>query len=175
MPARHRSIGTLHRLGEPELLRRAVENVVRNAIRHAPDGTAVQIGLGRWRNGDDHGSRPRAGRPRRTLGAIFEPFFRVEGDRARGSGGVGLGLAIARRAVALHRGRITARNVDPGLLVEIVLPLANVALVSSGGAPSATIVALRSAKGLSRQTLRNRETQETKPITWHRSLARRET
>ena len=75
--------------------------------------------------------RLRARRSEELLGSIFEPFFRVEGHRSRASGGVGLGLAIARRAVDLHRGRIVAHNAGPGLKVTIVLPLANVALVTS--------------------------------------------
>jgi signal transduction histidine kinase len=111
-------------LGEPELLRRAVENVVRNAIRHAPEGTDIEVGL--ERNGStatvvvrDHGP----GVPEEALGSIFEPFSRVEGHRSRNSGGAGLGLAIARRAVDLHRGRISARNAHPGLEVAIELPL----------------------------------------------------
>ena len=49
----------------------------------------------------DHGP----GVPEELLGAIFEPFFRVEGHRSRIDGGIGLGLAIARRAVDLHRGQ----------------------------------------------------------------------
>jgi signal transduction histidine kinase len=112
-------------LGEPELLRRAVENVVRNAIRHAPAGTSIKIDL--ELHGElttivvrDHGP----GVPDELLGAIFEPFFRVEGHRSRASGGVGLGLAIARRAVNLHRGRISAHNARPGLMVQIELPRA---------------------------------------------------
>ena len=114
-------------MGEPELLRRAVENVVRNAVRHAPEGTTVEIGLDSA--GDvarisvrDHGP----GVPDELLATIFEPFFRVERDRSRASGGIGLGLAIARRAVDLHRGRISARNAQPGLVVNIELPLAEV-------------------------------------------------
>ncbi len=71
------------------------------------------------------------GVPEELLAAIFEPFFRVEGDRSRASGGVGLGLAIARRAVDLHRGRISAHNAFPGLLVTIELPLAVTAAVVS--------------------------------------------
>jgi signal transduction histidine kinase len=112
-------------LGDPELLRRAVENVVRNAIRHAPVGTAITIDLESRRESAtiavrDHGP----GVPDELLGAIFEPFFRVEGDRSRASGGVGLGLAIARRAVTLSRGRIYAQNARPGLIVTIELPRA---------------------------------------------------
>ena len=53
---------------------------------------------------------------------IFDPFYRVESDRGRTSGGVGLGLAIARRAVELHHGTLRATNAFPGLLAEIILP-----------------------------------------------------
>ena len=112
-------------LGDRELLRRAVENVLRNAIRHAPEGTVVEVGLS---------SRPDLatiairdygnGVPEEALGAIFEPFFRVDNDRSRSSGGVGLGLSIARRAIDLHLGRIEAQNARPGLRVEIELPVA---------------------------------------------------
>jgi two-component system sensor histidine kinase CpxA len=97
-------------------LRRAVENVIRNAIRYAPPDSAVEIRVDqscvRVR---DHGS----GVPEEALARIFDPFYRVETDRNRGSGGTGLGLAIARRAVELHGGKIAARNAYPGLLVEL--------------------------------------------------------
>ncbi len=87
--------------GEWELLHRAIENVVRNAIRHAPEGTVVSVRL--ELRGDmavvvvrDRGP----GVPEEHLAAIFEPFFRVERHRSRASGGVGLGLAIARRPLS---------------------------------------------------------------------------
>ena len=60
--------------------------------------------------------------PDDTLGLLFEPFYRVEADRNRGSGGVGLGLSIARRAIQLHHGSIEATNANPGLRVQIELP-----------------------------------------------------
>jgi two-component system sensor histidine kinase CpxA len=108
--------------GDAELLRRAIENVVRNAIRHAPPNTAVEVGLtknaGVTVRVRDHGP----GIPEEHLPRIFDPFYRVDTDRSRSSGGVGLGLAIARRAVELHRGHIAARNSNPGLLVEIEIP-----------------------------------------------------
>lgn len=110
-------------VGERELLHRAVENVLRNAIRHAPEGTSVDVRL--HRPGDTAAITVRdrgPGVPEDLLGSIFEPFFRVDAHRNRSSGGVGLGLAIASRAIGLHRGRITARNVSPGLLVTIELP-----------------------------------------------------
>jgi signal transduction histidine kinase len=109
--------------GERELLRRAIENVLRNAIHHAPEGTAVEVSLEvhapaaaiRVR---DYGP----GVPEELLEEIFKPFVRVESDRDRVSGGVGLGLSIARRAVGLHQGTLTARNAGPGLLVTFELP-----------------------------------------------------
>lgn len=109
--------------GDSELLHRAVENVLRNAIRHAPEGSPIAVSLERRDSGARIVVRDLgAGVPPALLSSIFEPFFRVEGDRSRESGGIGLGLAIARRAVGLHQGQITARNAEPGLAVEIVLP-----------------------------------------------------
>jgi two-component system sensor histidine kinase CpxA len=113
----------LYLRGERELLRRAVENVIRNAIRYAPKGTAIEIGLDGSAAGATIGVRDYGpGVPEEALQDIFKPFFRVEGDRDRASGGVGLGLSIAQRAVSLHQGTITARNASPGLFVTIELP-----------------------------------------------------
>ena len=96
-----------------------MENVIRNAIRHAPPQSAVEVTVaGTTVRVRDYGP----GVPEEALARIFDPFYRVENDRNRVSGGVGLGLAIARRAIALHKGTIRARNADPGLLVEITLP-----------------------------------------------------
>jgi two-component system sensor histidine kinase CpxA len=109
--------------GERELLRRAVENVLRNAIRYAPKGTAIEVSLDFSGAGATIGVRDYGpGVPEDALEDIFKPFFRVEGDRDRASGGVGLGLSIAQRAISLHQGRISARNGAPGLLVTIELP-----------------------------------------------------
>jgi len=112
--------------GDEELLRRAIENVIRNAIRYAPAGTSIDIELSR--SGDvaeiavrDYGP----GVPEEALPRIFDPFYRVDSDRNRSSGGLGLGLAIARRSVELHKGKLTARNAHPGLLVTLTLPTQN--------------------------------------------------
>ncbi len=105
-------------------MRRACENVLRNAIRHAPAGSSIEVKLSSSEtlatiSIRDHGP----GVPAESLAEIFKPFYRVESDRDRSSGGVGLGLAIASRAVELHQGRMSARNSNPGLIVEIELPL----------------------------------------------------
>jgi signal transduction histidine kinase len=106
-----------------ELMRRALENVVRNAIRFSPAGSGIDVELREvppWVciTVRDYGP----GVPQEALERIFEPFFRVEASRETDRGGVGLGLSIARRAVALHGGRISARNASPGLMVAIELP-----------------------------------------------------
>jgi signal transduction histidine kinase len=110
--------------GDRELLRRACENVMRNAIRHAPVGSQVEVALSVTDEMATIAIRDQGpGVPPESLGEIFKPFYRVEKSRERSSGGLGLGLAIASRAVELHRGRTTARNANPGLVVEIELPL----------------------------------------------------
>jgi signal transduction histidine kinase len=109
--------------GDPELLRRAVENVMRNAIRYSPPESPVNVAVAR-RNGSavvdirDRGP----GVPEESLPRLFDPFYRVENDRGRNSGGIGLGLSIARRAIELHKGSIRARNAEPGLEIELELP-----------------------------------------------------
>jgi two-component system sensor histidine kinase CpxA len=111
--------------GDPELLRRAVENVIRNAIRYSPPAAAVEVTLAR-RNGravvDVRDRGP--GVPEEALPRLFDAFYRVEKSRDSLSGGIGLGLSIARRAIELHKGGIRARNAQPGLEVELELPVA---------------------------------------------------
>ncbi len=111
--------------GDAELLHRAVENVLRNAICHAPKDTAVQVELDQQNGTARLRIRDRGpGVPEQALPQLFEPFYRVESDRGRSSGGVGLGLAIVRRAVGIHHGTVKASNAQPGLAVEIALPVA---------------------------------------------------
>jgi signal transduction histidine kinase len=109
--------------GDPELLRRAIANVLRNAIRYAPSHSAVEVTLAETADTSivqirDHGP----GVSEELLSQIFKPFFRVEESRDTNSGGIGLGLSIAMRAVQVHQGTITAENAEPGLQVRIVLP-----------------------------------------------------
>jgi len=115
--------------GAPELLRSAIENVVRNAIRHTLEGTSVELTLKRQQTDSgeravleirDHGS----GVPKWMLTEIFLPFHRVPQQPESASQGAGLGLAIADRVVRMHHGSIRALNApDGGLIVEIVLPI----------------------------------------------------
>jgi two-component system, OmpR family, sensor histidine kinase CpxA len=116
--------------GVEELLRSAVENVVRNAVRFTPEGTAVEVALTRQNGSGDRFAvisvRDRGkGVPDEALEKIFRPFYRTEDARDRQSGGgTGLGLAITERAVRMHGGSIRATNATSGgLSVEMRLPL----------------------------------------------------
>jgi two-component system sensor histidine kinase CpxA len=118
-------------VGNEQLLRRAVENVVRNAVQYTAEGTEVEVNLACVEQDAavitvrDHG----AGVPENALAEIFRPFYRVDEARDREAGGVGLGLAIAERAVRLHSGNVAATNApDGGLLVEITLPFEQTAI-----------------------------------------------
>jgi two-component system sensor histidine kinase CpxA len=112
--------------GDRELLREAIENILRNAIRYTPEGTAVRV--------DAHCDGPSEyriivrddgpGVPVEYLDAIFEPFYRAPQRTDTVAPGFGIGLAIAKRAISLHHGTITAHNVvEGGFEIAIHLPL----------------------------------------------------
>lgn len=106
-----------------ELMRRVLENVLRNAVRYSPEAAPIEIGIGQ--SGGEAVITIRdfgPGVPEEELEKIFAPFYRVDEAREAANGGLGLGLAIARSAVHLHGGTISANNADPGLRVEIRLP-----------------------------------------------------
>jgi signal transduction histidine kinase len=116
--------GPVH--GNPELLRRAVENVLRNGIRYSPEKSPIDITLSEGSDVAIIAIRDFGpGVPDRLLAKIFDPFFRVEEARNTNGGGSGLGLSIAKRAVRLHRGSIVAENAAPGLRVTLAIPLAH--------------------------------------------------
>ena len=113
--------------GDPELITSAVDNVTRNAIRYTSARGAVDVILDRHADTAlivvrDHGP----GVPASELERMFSPFHRVEASRTRveRAAGVGLGLAIARRAIEVHGGTIAAENaLDGGLRVTIRIPI----------------------------------------------------
>ncbi len=111
----------------PQLLRRAIDNILRNAIRYSPAGSEILLNCA-----VDRGRRlvtlevldSGPGVPEPMLADIFRPFFRTAPGRESESGGAGLGLAIAAEAVRMHDGAIAAQNREEGgLRVTIVLPL----------------------------------------------------
>jgi two-component system OmpR family sensor kinase len=115
--------GALPVHGDVELLRRALENVLRNALRHAPAGSTVQV-IANSSGGNvtvqivDAGP----GISNKDIESIFEPFFRA--PNAKPFDGYGLGLTITRRVIKLHGGTVTAENREGGgFIVSLTLPL----------------------------------------------------
>jgi signal transduction histidine kinase len=118
-------------IGNLSLMHSAIENVLRNAVRYTAENTIVDVSLRCEQEGENRFAvicvrDAGAGVPEKVLADIFRPFFRVEDARDRERGGVGLGLAITKRAVELHGGSVAAANIpEAGLEVEIRLPAAN--------------------------------------------------
>lgn len=115
-------------LGSEDVLRRALENVIRNAIRYSPFEGSVEI---RTFTAVKHEHCAASvlicdrgpGVPEESLASIFRPFYRVDVSRQMSTGGFGVGLAIAERAVSVHHGAIQARNrAGGGLCVEMSFP-----------------------------------------------------
>lgn len=118
------AVAPLRFLGSEQLLARALENVIRNAVKYTAENSNVSVELNPVADEIlirilDQGP----GVPEAALDKLFEPFYRVATARDRQSGGTGIGLAIAERAITLHKGRVKAANAPQGgLLVEISLP-----------------------------------------------------
>lgn len=114
-------------LANAELLHSALENIVRNALRYSPQGGRVAISASRQAgmlliSVRDQGP----GVPDAILGQLFEPFVQLQESDAALHGPGGIGLAIARRAIQLHQGEITARNANGGgLIVDVSLAVSS--------------------------------------------------
>ncbi len=118
------SSGSAAITGSEELLAQALENVIRNAVKYTPEAGEVRVSL----RPQGHFWEVRVadqghGVPAAALEKIFDPFYRIADARDRQSGGTGIGLAIAKSAIALHGGSIRAENQQQGgLLVTIRIP-----------------------------------------------------
>lgn len=111
-------------IGDRELLRRAFENIVRNAICYAPPDSPVDICLSATEDLANVSVRDRGtGVPEEFIETLGQPFVRVDESRDSSTGGVGLGLAIAKRAIGIHQGSLRLENVEPGLKVSIDFPI----------------------------------------------------
>jgi len=113
-------------LADADRLRQILENLVRNAVRHTPDGGIIALAVAAGERGiiitvADTGE----GIAAEHLPHIFERFYRVDQARTRGLGGAGLGLAIAREFVELMGGRVTVESAPgEGSCFQVLLPLA---------------------------------------------------
>jgi two-component system sensor histidine kinase CpxA len=114
--------------GDWNLLYRAVENVVRNAVRYTAPGTQVTL---RIRKNASASSQMciievidcGPGIPQSEIEQIFRPFYRLDSARSPTTGGFGVGLAITQRAVSLHKGTVRAMNRESGgICIEMAFP-----------------------------------------------------
>jgi two-component system sensor histidine kinase CpxA len=110
--------------GSRELLRSAIENVLRNAVRYSPEGAPVEVAVERSAAGLTIAIRDRGpGVPAAELERIFEPFYRVAESRDRDTGGEGIGLAITSQVMKAHGGTARAENrAGGGFEVRLNLP-----------------------------------------------------
>jgi two-component system, OmpR family, sensor kinase len=110
--------------GNRELLRSAIENVLRNAVRYSPQDAPVDVSVGRSDSGVLITIRDRGpGVPQSELERIFEPFYRVAESRDRDTGGEGIGLAITAQVMKTHGGSAKASNSGGGgFEVRLSLP-----------------------------------------------------
>jgi two-component system sensor histidine kinase CpxA len=110
-------------IADPELLARALANIIRNAVKYAGDAGPIQVSA--IRKGNKIEIQVKDSGPGVTddlVEQLFEPFFRPEPSRDRCSGGVGLGLAIVKTCVETCKGTVSARNLKPkGFAVTITL------------------------------------------------------
>lgn len=117
--------------GHDELLRRAFENIIRNALKYNHAGETIEVSITRNEQSlmvevRDHGP----GLPETELASVFQPFYRVHGAGRSDKIGYGLGLAIAKRAIEHHQGSISLSNsADGGLCVRCTFPLSMTALI----------------------------------------------
>src|SRR5262249_57941206 len=104
-------------------LRRAVETVLRNAIRYAPANSDIEVTLQRKESNASIAVRDYGpGVPQDALDHIFDAFYRVDSSRDRSTGGIGLGLSIAQRAVRFYQGQVPPEEGQPGLAVSFEHP-----------------------------------------------------
>jgi signal transduction histidine kinase len=110
--------------GDPTLLRRALHNLIANALRHAPEGSVVRLSAREGAEGvalevEDQGE----GIPAEAVAKLGQRFLRPDPSRSRGSGGAGLGLAIVQGIARMHGGRLEVVRLEPaGTLARLVLP-----------------------------------------------------
>lgn len=112
--------------GIPKLIERAIENILRNALKYSPNDSEITLKLQRLEKAAQVTIADRGpGIPEEELQKVFAPFYCLSEDRNPQKGGIGLGLAIAQRAIKLHNGQIVLKNhPDGGLIATITLPVA---------------------------------------------------
>ena len=109
-------------MGHLTALKRAITNLIDNAVKYGHEAKVTVVSDSRNLHiiVEDRGP----GIPEHDLERVLEPYVRLETSRSRETGGVGLGLAVARDAALMHAGQLRLENMDQGgLRATLVLPL----------------------------------------------------
>ena len=109
---------------DADKIQRVFDNILKNAVIYSFDGTDIDITVDRKNENveikfTNHGDTI----PEEKLERVFEQFYRIDVSRSTGSGGAGLGLAIAKQIIELHNGTITARSEDEMIEFKVTLPV----------------------------------------------------
>ncbi|WP_213637631.1 ATP-binding protein, partial [Providencia rettgeri] len=105
-------------------LRRAITNLISNAIRYTPKGDSISINISNVKEGIELIiSNPGIKIPEEHLAKLFDRFYRVDKSRQRKNEGSGIGLAIVKSIVSAHKGRITVTSDDFSTRFTVFLPI----------------------------------------------------
>lgn len=115
--------GTASMMGDRIMLRRALSNLLSNAIRHTPKGRAIKIDIETLASGHTRLSMENPGEPIATehLSRIFDRFYRIDSSRHRSSEGAGLGLAITKSIIEAHGGKISVASNESKIIFEVLI------------------------------------------------------
>tara|TARA_R110001599_G_scaffold64023_1_gene178337 strand:+ start:39178 stop:40599 length:1422 start_codon:yes stop_codon:yes gene_type:complete len=119
--------------GDRQMLRRALSNLLSNAIRYTPDGESIYIKLGMssdQRLVNITVENPGQAIPSELIPKIFDRFYRADKSRTRYGDGAGLGLAIVKSIIEAHSGHITALSQDGRTFFKVVLPIGSIPRVT---------------------------------------------
>ena len=109
---------------DADKIERVFDNILKNSVIYSFEGTDIDILVNRQGENAEITFTNRGNTiPEEKLDQIFEQFYRLDVSRSTGSGGAGLGLAIAKQIVELHHGSIIARSENEMVEFKVILPV----------------------------------------------------
>jgi two-component system heavy metal sensor histidine kinase CusS len=138
-------------VGDRLMIRRALSNLLSNAVNHTPRGGKVQVRIAMTDAGETNIRVENPGDviPQEHLPHIFDRFYRIDASRKRSTEGAGLGLAITKSIVAAHGGSVRAESCNGRTLFEIAFPAAIANPIATAGPGSAPRVLVEASEQVS--------------------------